>query len=273
MAEAFYNDKMQPVVDELRAKHLLTLSEGAYVVDLSADNMPPCIILKSDGTTLYATRDLAAAFYRKKTYDFAKCLYVVAYQQNLHFRQWFKVVEKMGYDWAKDLEHVAFGMVSMADGTHAFHQKGPCGAAQGCAAQRHRARGRNFGGKNLRTFRTNRRVAEQVGVGAVVFGVLYNARIKDIAFSYDRALSFEGILPAYLQYTGARCCSVLRKADPAWQEAAAGRCGAFRPVCHGRRARAGGLEGRRGRGVGEKRAVPFEPGAHRAGAGVQPVLL
>ena len=99
--EAFYNDKMQPVVDELRAKHLLTLSEGAYVVDLSEDNMPPCIILKSDGTTLYATRDLAAAFYRKKTYDFAKCLYVVAYQQNLHFRQWFKVVEKMGYDWAK----------------------------------------------------------------------------------------------------------------------------------------------------------------------------
>ena len=114
--ESFYNDKMQPVIDELRDKNLLEFSDGAYVVRLG-EELPPCIILKSDGATLYSTRDLAAAFYRKKTYDFHKCLYVVAYQQNLHFKQWFKVVELMGYSWAKDLEHVAFGMVSLEDGT------------------------------------------------------------------------------------------------------------------------------------------------------------
>ena len=114
--ESFYNDKMQPVIDELKEKGLLEFSEGAYVVRLG-DDLPPCIVLKSDGATLYSTRDLAAAFYRKQTYDFHKCLYVVAYQQNLHFRQWFKVIELMGYDWAKDLEHVAFGMVSLEDGT------------------------------------------------------------------------------------------------------------------------------------------------------------
>ena len=114
--ESFYNDKMEPVIDELRQKNLLLLSEGAYVVDLG-DDVPPCIILKSDGATLYSTRDLAAAFYRKQAYNFYKCLYVVAYQQSLHFKQWFKVVEKMGYSWAEDLIHVSFGMVSLEDGT------------------------------------------------------------------------------------------------------------------------------------------------------------
>ena len=103
---------MQPVIDELQAKGLLSKSDGAQVVDLEAHGMPPCLILKKDGATLYATRDLAAAFYRKRVYDFTKCLYVVAYQQNLHFRQWFKVIELMGYDWHAQLEHVAFGMVS-----------------------------------------------------------------------------------------------------------------------------------------------------------------
>ena len=100
--ESFYNDKMEPVIQELRDKGLLTQSEGAQVVDLSPYDMPPCLILKKDGATLYATRDLAAAFYRKKTYDFAKCLYVVAYQQSLHFKQLFKVIQLMGYDWYKD---------------------------------------------------------------------------------------------------------------------------------------------------------------------------
>ena len=114
--ESFYNDKMQPVIDELHAKGLLVESEGAKVVDLSAYDMPPCIILRSDGASLYATRDIAAAVYRKNTYDFYKCLYVVAYQQNLHFKQVFKVLELMGKDWAKDLVHVAYGMVSLEDG-------------------------------------------------------------------------------------------------------------------------------------------------------------
>ena len=111
--ESFYNDKMQPVIDTLKSKNLLKMSEGAEVVDLEEYGMPPCLILKKDGTTLYATRDLAAAIYRKKTYDFYKNLYVVAYQQNLHFRQVFKVLELMGYEWAKDCVHVPFGMVSL----------------------------------------------------------------------------------------------------------------------------------------------------------------
>ena len=111
--ESFYTDKMQPVVDELKEKGLLVESQGAQVVKLDEYGMPPCMILKSDGTSLYATRDMAAAIYRKKTYDFYKCLYVVAYQQNLHFRQFFKVLELMGKEWAKDLIHVAYGMVSL----------------------------------------------------------------------------------------------------------------------------------------------------------------
>ena len=110
--ESFYIDKMEPVIQELRDKGLLTLSEGAQVVDLSEDNMPPCLIIKKDGTTIYATRDITAAIYRQNTYHFDKCLYVVAYQQDLHFRQFFRVLEKMGYPWAKDCVHVSFGMVS-----------------------------------------------------------------------------------------------------------------------------------------------------------------
>ncbi len=114
--ERFYTDKMQPVIDELRTKNLLKESEGAQIVDLEKYSMPPCLILRSDGASLYATRDLAAAEYRKATYDFNKCLYVVAYQQNLHFKQVFKVLELMGKEWAKDLVHVAYGMVSLEDG-------------------------------------------------------------------------------------------------------------------------------------------------------------
>ncbi len=103
---------MAPVVEELREKGLLIESQGAQVVDLEAYGMPPALILRSDGATLYVTRDLAAAFYRHNTYHFDKCLYVVAYQQDLHFRSWFKVIELMGHDWYKDMEHVSFGMVS-----------------------------------------------------------------------------------------------------------------------------------------------------------------
>ena len=113
--ESFYIDKMQPVIDELSEKGLLKESEGAKIVDLEEYNMPPCLILRSDGASIYATRDLAAALYRKNIYNFDKCLYVVAYQQNLHFKQIFKVLELMGKPWAKDMVHVAYGMVSLLD--------------------------------------------------------------------------------------------------------------------------------------------------------------
>ncbi len=209
--ESFYNDKMQPVVDELKAKGLLILSDGAYIVDLSDEDMPPCVILRSDGATLYATRDIAAAFYRKNTYDFAKCLYVVAYQQNLHFRQWFKVVEKMGYDWTKDLEHVNFGMVSLADGGTLSTRRGNVVKLQDVLDSAV-AQARDIMEEKSPDLDNKDEVAKQVGIGAVVFGVLYNARIKDIAFSFERALSFDGETAPYLQYTHARCQSVLKKA-------------------------------------------------------------
>jgi arginyl-tRNA synthetase len=115
--ESFFNDKMTPVLDKLEESGLLTTSDGAKVVMLDEFKMPPCLLVKADGATLYATRDMAAAFYRKQTYNFYKCLYVVAYQQNLHFKQWFKVIELMGEPWASGLEHVAFGMVSLPEGS------------------------------------------------------------------------------------------------------------------------------------------------------------
>ena len=209
--ESFYEDKMQAVIDELDAKGLLKTDKGAKIVDLSEYNMPPCIIVKSDGATLYATRDLAAAFYRKKTYDFYKCLYVVAYQQNLHFKQWFKVVELMGYDWYKDLEHVAFGMVSMEDGAMSTREGKVVFLEDVLNKTVEKARAiLDEKSKGLDDKAT---VAEDIGVGAVVFSALYNNRIKDVVFSYDRVLSFEGETGPYVQYTHARCTSVLSRAE------------------------------------------------------------
>ncbi len=214
--ESFYNDKMQPVIDELKEKNLLEFSDGAFVVRLG-DEMPPCVILKSDGATLYSTRDLAAAFYRKKTYDFDKCLYVVAYQQNLHFKQWFKVVEMMGYDWAKDLEHVAFGMVSLEDGTLSTRRgkvvflQDVLNKAVEKTLSIIREKSPNLENKED--------VARSVGVGAVVFDTLSSARIKDITFSFDRVLNFDGETGPYVQYTHARCASLLRRAEFDWEAA------------------------------------------------------
>ena len=214
--ESFYNDKMQPVIDELFAKNLLELSEGAYVVRLDAYDLPPAIVLKSDGTTLYVTRDLAAAFYRKATYDFHKCLYVVAYQQNLHFKQLFKVLELMGYDWYRDMEHVNFGMVSLADGTLSTRK----GRVIFLEDVLHAAIQKTAGlieekSPNLADKET---VAKEVGVGAVVFSVLSASRIKDIVFDFDRVLNFDGETGPYVQYTHARACSLLRKAGALQEE-------------------------------------------------------
>lgn len=208
--ESFYNDKMQPVIEELQAKGLLEDSNGAKVVNLDAYDMPPCLILKSDGATLYATRDLAAAFYRKQTYDFYKNLYVVAYQQNLHFKQLFKVLELMGCDWAKDMEHVAFGMVSMTDGTLST-RKGRVIFLEDvikAAIEKTRAiieeKNPNLQDKD--------QTAQDIGVGALIYSTLSNSRIKDIVFDLDRILNFDGETGPYVQYTYARALSVLRKA-------------------------------------------------------------
>lgn len=214
--ESFYNDKMQPIIDELKAKNLLEFSEGAYVVRLGED-MPPCVVLKSDGATLYSTRDLAAAFYRKKTYDFDKCLYVVAYQQNLHFKQLFRVLEMMGCDWAKDLEHVAFGMVSLEDGTIST-RKGKVVFLQDVLNQACEKTLSIIKEKSP-NLENKEEVAKVVGVGAVVFDALSSARIKDITFSFDRVLNFDGETGPYVQYTHARCVSLLRRAESDWAAA------------------------------------------------------
>ena len=218
--ESFYNDKMEPVVQELRDKGLLVESQGAQVVDLSEDNMPPCLILKSDGATIYATRDLAAAIYRQNTYHFDKCLYVVAYQQDLHFRQVFRVLEKMGYPWAKDCVHVSFGMVSF-EGEALSTRKGNMILLEDLLDQAV-AKAREIIEEKSPNLENKDEVARQVGIGAVIYTDLSNHRIKDIDFRWENALNFDGESGPYVQYTHARCCSVLRKApdftgvDPDW---------------------------------------------------------
>lgn len=208
--ESFYTDKMPAQVQRLRDKGLLKLDDGASIVDLSAYDMPPCLILKRDGSTLYPTRDIAAAVYRKQEYHFDKCIYVTSAQQILHFRQWFKVVELMGYDWYDELVHVPYGTVSV-NGAKLATRTGNVvllrdlfGAAIEKVTEIMETKNPALKG------RTD--VAEAVGVGAIVFYYLSNNRIKDINFSMEEALSFDGNTGPYVQYTYARACSILEKA-------------------------------------------------------------
>ena len=208
--ESLYTDKMPAQVQKLRDKGLLKLDDGASIVDLSAYDMPPCLILKRDGSTLYPTRDIAAAVYRKQEYHFDKCIYVTSAQQILHFRQWFKVVELMGYDWYDELVHVPYGTVSV-NGAKLATRTGNVvllrdlfGAAIEKVTEIMETKNPALKG------RTD--VAEAVGVGAIVFYYLSNNRIKDINFSMEEALSFDGNTGPYVQYTYARACSILEKA-------------------------------------------------------------
>ncbi len=207
--ESFYNDKMGTIVDELKEKNLIKISDGASIVELDEYGMPPCLILKSDGSTLYATRDISAAVYRKNTYDFEKCLYVVAYQQNLHFKQFFKVLELMGKEWAKDMVHVAYGMVSLESGSMST-RSGNVVLLEDVIAKTIEKASAVIEEKNP-DIKDKDKIAKAVGTGAVIFGALVNNKIKDIVFSYDRVLSFEGETCPYVQYTVARCNSVLNK--------------------------------------------------------------
>lgn len=200
--ESFYNDKMEACLDILREKHLLVESDGAQVVNLDAYDMPPCLLVKADGATLYATRDIAAAYYRKKTYDFYKCLYVVAYQQNLHFKQLFQVLKLMDFAGADDMEHVAYGMVSMEDGSMSTRSGRVIWLQEVLDKAVEKAR-KIIEEKNPDAPNKDE-IAESVGVGAVVFSSLWNNRIKDIVFSYDKVLNFDGETAPYVQYTYAR---------------------------------------------------------------------
>ncbi|MCL2095869.1 MAG: arginine--tRNA ligase [Oscillospiraceae bacterium] len=210
--ESFFEDKMPAVIRELKEKDLLKSDNGAQLVDLEEYNMPPCLIIKSDGASLYTTRDIASAIYRHKTYSFDKNIYVTDMRQSLHFAQWFKVTELMGYKWAKDCVHIPYGLM-------------------------------NFGGQVMKTRAGNiallddflklavekaesiieeknpglsvdekKEIAKKVGIGAVLFSDLVSGRVKDVNFTWEEALNFNGNSGPYVQYTYARVCSVLDKA-------------------------------------------------------------
>ncbi len=208
--ESFYTDLMPPQIEKMKEMGLLTIDDGASVVNLEEWNMPPCLILKRDGSTLYPTRDIAAAVYRKETYDFDKCIYVTSAGQCLHFAQWFKVVELMGYDFYNKLLHVPYGTVSI-NGEKLATRTGnvillkdlfaqAIEKVKGVMAEKHSAAA------------SDEKTAEQVGVGAIVFYYLSNNRMRDINFMLEDALSFDGNTGPYAQYTYARCSSLLEKA-------------------------------------------------------------
>lgn len=209
--ESFYNDKMDVVIEELTSKGLLKENKGALIVDLDDYDMSPCLVQKTDGSTLYATRDLAAAFYRKKTFNFYKSLYVTDYSQNLHFAQVFKVIDLMGHEWAKDNIHVPFGRVTH-EGKRIQTRKGTVvlldyvlkGAVE---KVKEIIKEKNPNLENKET------IAEDVGIGAVIFNDLSNSRIKDVSFSWDTAFNFDGETGPYVQYTHARASSVLRRGE------------------------------------------------------------
>lgn len=208
--ESFYNDMLPGVIDELEIDDLLEESDGAQIVRLDEDDLPPAVLLKSDGATLYLTRDVACAEYRKETYDFYRNLYVVAYQQNLHFRQLFALLKKMGYEWADQCEHVAFGMVSFEDQALSTRH----GNVIRLKDVLDRAVEKTLEIINEKTpdLENKDEVAEAIGVGAMLYSTLAQSRIKDISFSFDRVLNFEGETGPYVQYTHARAVSVLQKA-------------------------------------------------------------
>lgn len=211
LGESFYFDKTERVINELKSKNLLTLDAGAYIVKLDDYGMNPCLILKSDGSTIYATRDIAAAIYRKETYNFDKCIYVTSAGQSLHFAQFFKVIDLMGYEWAKDLVHVPFGTVSIA-GAKLSTRDGNIVLLEDLFKDAISKTLEIINEKNP-DLEDKENVAKAVGVGAVIFHDLSNNRIKDINFVWDDVLSFEGNTGPYVQYTYARCAGITDKAD------------------------------------------------------------
>ena len=205
--EAFYNDKMDAVVDELEEKGLLTLDQGAKIVNLG-DDMPPALIKRSDGGSLYITRDLAAVFYRKKEYKFDKILYVVGNEQKLHFEQLKRLISKMGYDFADEVYHVNFGLY-LTNGKKASTRKGNVVKLYDVLMTAINLAKKQIEEKNP-NIKNKDEIAKNVGIAAIVFADLKNYRGLDIEFNIQDAVKFEGQTGPYLQYTGVRIASILR---------------------------------------------------------------
>ena len=210
LGESFYRDQVPALVEELEEKRLLVESQGAKVIDLSEYNMPPCLITKSDGGSIYHSRDIAAVLYRKKTYNFDKCLYVTGLEQSLHFKQVFKAIEVMGYDWADGLIHIPYGLVSL-DGAKLSTRSGNIIYAEDILKEAIERASAAIQEKNPE-LKDKEDTAKMVGVGAIIFHDLFNQRIKNVDFSWKDVLSFEGTTGPYAQYTYARAKSILRKA-------------------------------------------------------------
>ena len=210
--EAYYNDKMDPVVEELQSKGLLKESQGAQVVDLEEYDMPPCIIITSAGTTIYATRDLASLKDRINKYDFDKAIYVVGNEQQLHFKQVFKVLELMGYeDYAKNCVHVPFGLVVDKDGEKIGSRKGNSVFLEDILNEAI-DKVRDIINEKNPDIEDKEEIARKVGVGAIIFNDLSNSRIKDEIFDWDMLLNFQGETGPYIQYIYVRTRSILNKA-------------------------------------------------------------
>ncbi|MDY0405565.1 arginine--tRNA ligase [Virgibacillus sp. 179-BFC.A HS] len=208
--EAFYNDKMQDVISMLQERDLLVRSDGADVVNLEEADLPPCLIRKSDGATLYATRDITAALYRQVHYQFDKAIYVVGQEQAIHFQQVFLVLQKLGFDWAGNMVHVPFGFM-LKDGKKMSTRKGKVVLLEEVLAEAVKLAEQNIEEKNP-ALGNKADVAKKVGIGAVIFHDLKHDRQNSVAFNLEEMLQFEGATGPYVQYTHARACAILRKA-------------------------------------------------------------
>lgn len=208
--EAFYNDKMDEIVKLLEEKHLLNEDKGAEIVDLSAYDLNPALIKKSDGATLYITRDLAAALYRKRTYDFKQSLYVVGNEQSYHFKQLKAVLKEMGFDWSDDMHHIPFGLITQG-GKKLSTRKGKIVLLEEVLNEAIQSAKEQISEKNP-DLENKDAVAKQVGVGAVIFHDLKNDRLNTFDFNLEEVVRFEGETGPYVQYTHARAVSLLEKA-------------------------------------------------------------
>lgn len=223
--ESVFTDQAPQVVELLKEKGLLEESEGANVVTLEEYDMPPCLITKRDGTSTYPSRDLAAVLYRKKTYGFDQCLYVTGAEQQLHFRQVFHVMKKMGYDWWEKLCHIPYGLVSF-QGEKLSSRGGNMVFAKDLLEEAI-ARSKAVIQEKNPELGNSEEVANQVGIGAVIFHDLFNVRIKNVSFVWDQVLNFDGATGPYIQYTYARANSILKRNAPLYQKPRLSRYAAY----------------------------------------------